>query len=108
MNSEEKIVELLSEILKWTRFAGAQELKNVLRSLLDTEQKRLIYHLSNGERGREEIAKIVMTVKGGTIRQYWLSWFRKGIMEPMRVRGGIRYKKSFNLEDFGFTIPKVE
>jgi hypothetical protein len=24
------------------------------------------------------------------------------------VRGGVRYKKSFQLEDFGFTVPQIK
>ena len=101
-NSKE-MVELLREILKWTKFAGARELRNVLRNILDTEQKRLIYHLSDGERGTIEIGKIVRA-GNSTIARYWKSWMRQGIVEPIRVRGGLRYKKSFELEDFGFTI----
>lgn len=105
--SLEKIVELLQEILKWVKFAGAREVRTVLMSILDTEQKRLIYHLSDGEHGSVEIGKAA-NVSDSTVRRYWESWARLGIVEPMSVRGGVRYKKSFQLEDFGFTVPQIK
>ena len=74
---------------------------------LDTEQKRLVYHLSDGEHGSVEIGKSANT-SDSTVRRCWESWARLGIVEPLRVRGGERYRKSFELEDFGFTIPQVK
>jgi hypothetical protein len=97
--------ELLREILKWIRFAGAKEVKNVLLATLDTEQKRLIYLLSDGDKGSLEIAKAAGT-SDSTIRRHWASWARQGIMESVKVRGGERYKKNFELEDFGIDVPK--
>jgi len=106
--SEEKeaqIIELLREILKWVKFSGIDEVRTVLMRTLDTEQKRLVYHLSNGENGSIEIGQVAQ-VSNRTVTRYWVSWARLGLMEPIRVRGGLRYKKSFELEDFGFTIPQ--
>lgn len=103
----EKVIELLQEILRWVKFAGAGEVRTVLSNVLDTEQKRLIYHLSDGEHGSVEIGKTI-GVSDATVRRYWESWARLGIMEPLKVRGGIRYKKCFELEDFGFTIPQIK
>jgi hypothetical protein len=76
-------------------------------NILDTEQKRSIYHLSDGEHGSVEIGKAV-NVSDSTIRRCWESWVRLGIVEPLSVRGGVRYKKSFQLEDFGFTVPQIK
>ena len=97
--------EILKEILKWIRFTGAKEVKSVLVSTLDTEQKRLIYHLSDGNRTSMDIAKAAGT-SDTTIRRYWASWARQGIVESLKVRGGERYKKSFELEDFGIEVPQ--
>jgi len=106
-NKIDKVIELLQEMLKWVKFAGAREVRTVLMNILDTEQKRLIYHLSDGERGSVEIGKTA-NVSDSTIRRCWESWVRLGIVEPLGVRGGVRYKKSFQLEDFGFTVPQVK
>jgi DNA-binding transcriptional ArsR family regulator len=107
MNNNDESTELLREILKWIRFSSIREVRTVLMSILDTEQKRLIYHLSDGERGSIELGRQV-GVSHTTVTRYWNSWKRLGIVESVRVRGGLRYKKLFELEDFGFSIPAVE
>jgi hypothetical protein len=63
------------------------------------------YHFSDGNNGSVEIGKIAK-VSDKTVRTYWASWARLGIVESFRVRGGERYKKAFNLEDFGFKLPE--
>jgi len=105
MSADEQI-RLLREILKWIRFVGAKEVRGVLEGTLDSEQKRLVYHLSDGGRGAVEIGKAA-NISDRTVRRYWESWARLGIMEPMKVGGGERYKKSFELEDFGIEVPQV-
>jgi len=97
-------VKILREILKWIKFAGTREVKNVLLTILDTEQKRLIYHLSDGGHSSSEIAKAAGT-SDTTVRRQWAFWSRQGIVEPLKVRGGERYKKSFELEDLGIEVP---
>jgi predicted ArsR family transcriptional regulator len=99
--------EILREILKWIKFTASKDIKNVLTDALDNEQKCLIYHLSDGNRGSVEIAKLVGT-SDTTIRRYWASWVRQGIVESLRVRGGERFKKSFELEDFGIEVPQIK
>jgi hypothetical protein len=98
-------IALLRDILKWIKFTGMKEVRTVLMSILDTEQKRLVYHLSDGNDGSVEIAKTA-SVGDSTVRRYWESWARTGIVESISVRGGLRYRKLFELEDFGFSIPQ--
>lgn len=98
--------ELLSEILKWTKFTASDKVRSVLGATLDTPQKKLIYHLSDGSRGSVDIATTAET-SDRTVRRYWESWVRVGIMGKVQVRGGDRAKKAFELEDFGFDIPEV-
>lgn len=104
--SSSKTEELLTEILKWLKFAGAKEVREVLASTLDNDQKRLIYHLSDGNKGSVEIANLAKT-SDRTVRRYWESWTRVGIVDALKVRGGERYKKSFELEDFGIRVPEI-
>ena len=103
---DDEQIQLLREILKWIKFSGIREVRTVLMNILDTEEKRLIYHLSDGENGSVEIGRRV-EVSHVTVTRYWQSWNRLGIVEPLRVRGGLRYRKSFKLEDFGFSIPAM-
>jgi Fic family protein len=107
MSDIKELINISREILKWTKFSSIGKVREILSSILDTDQKRLIYHLSDGENGSVEIANIVQ-VSDSTVRRYWNSWFRIGVVEPLSVRGGTRYKKSFDLEDFGFIIPEVK
>jgi hypothetical protein len=103
----EEILATLKEMLKWLKFTGIKEVRTVLMNVLNTEQKRMIYHLSDGEHGTIEIGKVAK-VSDGTVRQYWKAWSRLGLMEPMAVKGGTRYKKSFEIEDFGFDVPQIK
>jgi len=100
-----RVEELLSEILKWIRFSGAKEVKTVLTSSLDTDQKKLVYYLSDGRNGSVEIAN-QSGVSDFTVRNYWKQWSKLGIVEAMKVGRGDRYKKSFDLEDFGIDVPQ--
>ncbi len=106
MSEIRELVDVAKEILKWTKFSNVEKVRNVLSTILDTDQKRLIYQLSDGNNGSVEISRITQ-VSDRTVRRYWNSWFRLGIVEPLSVRGGTRYKTSFQLEDFGFIIPDM-
>ncbi|MCW4002619.1 MAG: hypothetical protein NWE95_01725 [Candidatus Bathyarchaeota archaeon] len=103
----DELIVIMKEILKWTKFAGAKEVRNVLTITLDTEQKRLVYHLSDGNNGTRKIAEIA-DVCDKTVRNYWESWYRQGIVDPINVKGGQRFKKSFALEDFGIAVPPTQ
>jgi len=100
-----EILEVLKEILKWTKFQGWKEVKGVLLSQLKDERMRLIYHLSDGKSTRE-IAKKT-SVSHMTVYEYWKKWSRVPIVEPIIVKGKIRYRKMFELEDFGIEIPDM-
>ena len=63
-----------------------------------------IYHYSDG-RSSIEVAKAVGLKSHASILEYWKRWGRIGIMDVITVRGGRRYVKAFNLEDFGIEIP---
>lgn len=102
-----RVEELLSEILKWIRFAGAKEVKAVLTSALDTDEKILAYHLSDGKNGSVAIAN-QSGVSDSTVRTYWKQWSKIGIVEAIKVGPGDRYKKSFDLEDFGIKTPQAK
>jgi len=100
--------KLLREILKWIKFSGMKELKNTLLSVLDTEQKRLVYHLSDGTRGTVKITKLARIGSTSTVFDMWQTWLKLGLGESIPVRGGSRFKCSFDLEDLGIEVPRVE
>lgn len=107
--TEDKLSEIaasLKELVKWSRVTGMKEVKNVLVLALDSDPKKIIYHLSDGEKGSAEIA-IAAGVSDWTVRNYWKSWNKMGIVEPLQAGSGQRYKKSFEIEDFGIEVPKI-
>ncbi|MGB9960292.1 MAG: hypothetical protein ACPLKQ_07225 [Candidatus Bathyarchaeales archaeon] len=108
MNEEKEQTLLLREILKWIRFMGMREVKSTLINTLDTEQKRLVYHLSDGSRGIVEIAMLVGIGSTKTVFDMWREWLRLGLGESISVKGGSRFKRSFNIEDFGIEVPEIK
>ena len=98
-------IQLLEEIAKWTRLQGKQQTKNIVKSLLSDEKKRLIYHLSDG-RSSPEIAKIVK-VDPSTVRDDWKSWAAEGIVE-LCLEYKRRYRRVFLLEELGLEVPEVK
>ena len=103
---EEKIVGLLEEILRWIRFQGWRNVKDVLVDVLTDDLSKIIYHCSDGRSSREIAQKV--SVSHVTVVRYWRKWARVGIVEPIKVAGGTRYRKMFNLEDFGIEVPEIE
>ena len=107
--SEDKLSEIaatLKELLKWTRFAGIKEVKGALQLALDSDVKKTIYHLSDGNKSSTEIAAAVK-LSDWTVRNYWKSWSKLGIVEAMKMGRGERYMKAFDLDDFGIEIPRI-
>ena len=92
-STQENVAPILKEILKWIKFSGSKEVKNTLRDALDTDQKILVYHLSNGDNGSVKIGENAGVGKT-TVSTYWKNWSRQGIVEPIKVQGGERYKKN--------------
>lgn len=79
MNDEklDRIIELLEEILKWTRFEGNQKVKEILLDELDTDAKKIVYELSDG-RSSPEIEKMADVISK-TIRDWWKKWANRGL-----------------------------
>ena len=100
-----EILQVLKEILKWTKFQGWKEVKDVLLSQLKDERMKLIYHLSDGKSTREIARKT--GVSHNTVYEYWKKWSKVPIVEPVIVKGKTRYRKMFELEDFGIEIPDI-
>ena len=107
MNSQDsEQTRLLTEILKWIKFAGMKEVKEVLNSVLDTDQKKLVYQLSDGSKGMIEVGKAAGISSTATISKYWKSWLKLGLGENVSVKGGERFRRAFDLEDFGIGVPQ--
>ncbi len=106
MSGQNEQTEILREILKWTKFAGMNQVQSVLESTLDTPEKRLAYQLSDGKNGIRQIVELSRVGSFGKVQSLWKEWKKKGIGDTASVMGGgERFKRSFDLEDFGIEFP---
>lgn len=104
------VYNVLKELLKWVKFSGTKEVKSTLETNLLSDEEKIIYALSNGANSSYEIARIMGA--NDTVRRkisdYWDRWETAGLGEPVASQGkGKRFKRSFNLEDFGITTPQI-
>lgn len=107
---KKQLLDLLSEILKWTKFIGKQRLKKLLLDTLEEGMEKVIYELSDGK-SLKEIEAICKgngySVAYTTIRNYWKKWAPIGIVEPSeRFKG--RYKRIVSLEEVGIDFPEIK
>lgn len=106
MNPEEMDEkQLLREILKWTKFAGMNQVKTILETQLKSDEDKLLYQESDGTRGLVEIGKLIDLGKDAVNRR-WEAWILLGLGESISVKGGSRFKRSFDLRGFGIKVPE--
>lgn len=96
--------QILREILKWSRFENFPKLRRILLDTLKTDQEKMVYELTDGEKSRYEIANET-GIPDSTVRSWWDRWYNLGILEPSGKRKG-RPQKILALEDMGIEAPK--
>jgi hypothetical protein len=101
-NQDQEIL-LLKEILKWIKFAGMNQVKAVLINELQTDEEKIVYHKSDGTKGTVELGKLV-GMGNATVARKWEKWQKMGLGESIPVAGGSRFKRSFDLEEFGIKV----
>jgi hypothetical protein len=106
LNVLKNIEYKLDQLLKWSRFAGLQQLKNLLTQNLTSDRELLVYELSDGEHTTREIAELANVRSNATVVGYWKKWSKLGIVEPSQNRQG-RFKRFCSLEEVGLTVPPM-
>ena len=104
VDKQDKVIELLEQILTWTRLQGVQNARAVLLDALNSDTLKVAYQLSDG-RSSTEVAK-ACNLSPMTITNYWRRWFTLGIAQPSKKYKG-RFERTFSLEDFGIEIPSI-
>jgi len=99
-----QIATTLQELLKLARVMSFQSVKTILETALDTEQKRLVYHLLDGERTVTSIQELT-GVNISYISQWGQEWEKVGIVETGTRKG--RRQKSFDLSIYGLSVPEA-
>lgn len=85
-----------------------KEVKSALTSVLDTDAKRLVYQKSDGTLGTVELARLSGLASNSTVADMWDVWLRMGLGESIPVRGGSRFKHTFDIEEFGIKVPEAK
>jgi hypothetical protein len=101
----QKHQETLEQILLWTKVGEMEKVKKVLETTLDSPQKKIVYHLSDGKSTKEIVE--ASKVSAGSVSGYWKAWNKLGLMKVKKVMGGDRSVRIFELEDFGIDVPKA-
>lgn len=102
MTHEDRMIELLEEMVKWMRVTSIPRVKSLLSEILRSPEERIAYQSSDGKPSKE-VAKLA-GVSFGTITKWWRIWVKAGIAEAVSARGGKRARRIFSLEDFGIEI----
>jgi hypothetical protein len=104
-NTKENEISVLKEILKWLKFAGMNQVKAVLEKELEGDADKIIYQNSDGSKGTVELGTLGGMSKDA-VHDRWESWAKMGLGENIPVRGGTRFKRSFDLVELGIRVPE--
>jgi len=107
MSKEDRMIQLLEELVKWTRVTSIPKVKELLMNILESPEERIAYQSSDGERSSREVADQA-NVSQFTVAKWWKKWIKAGIAEPVSVRRGERAMRIFVLNDFGIEVSAIE
>lgn len=103
--------ELLEEMLRWLKFTGMQEAKDVVDDELtfeDNEEKerdaRIVYELTDGEHSQRAIAEHI-SYSRPTVGNWQKKWAKQGIVDRSSETG--RFKHLISLGELGLDCPPI-
>lgn len=85
MTADEHIVELLEELVAWTRFKSRTTLLDIWDSVLKDDRHLLAYELSDGTRSQKEVGDAA-AISQPTVSGLWQRWRRLGIVRVSGTR----------------------
>jgi hypothetical protein len=106
LDYQKRTVDLLEELVKWTKFSSFPQVRQVLLDILPADENKIAYQYSDGRKSKD-IAELA-NVDDSTIRDWGKIWVKVHIAEFKSVKGGERAIRLFSLEDFGIDIPKLK
>jgi hypothetical protein len=104
-SNKDRTIELLEELVKWTRVTSIPHVKQLLEEILTSPEEKVAYESSDG-RPSQEIA-VLANISFHTVTVWWKKWIKVGLAEPISSRGGQRAKRLFSLTDFGIDVPQL-
>lgn len=107
MSKEDRMIELLEELVKWTKVTSIPKVKELLMGILESPEEMIAYQSSDGEKNRREVADQA-NVSQSTVSKWWRKWIKAGIAEAVSVQRGERAMRIFSLDDFGIEVPVIQ
>jgi hypothetical protein len=84
MGADDRVVELLEELVAWTRFSSRTALLDIWESVLRDEKHLLAYELSDG-RSQKEVGDVA-GLSQPTVSGLWQRWRKLGIVRASGSR----------------------
>ena len=84
-NQSTELVAVLRELLTWYKLINMPAILDRVDGILDTNEKKSVYQLTDGKNTTREIADQV-GVNKNTVSAWWKEWARQGIVEPGPIR----------------------
>ena len=103
VSKEDRMIELLEELVKWTKVSSIPIVKKLLLEILSKPEQKIAYHTSDGKTIKKVAKQTNVSVF--SISKWWERWTKAGIAEDIPVRGGKRTIRKFSLDDFGIKVP---
>jgi hypothetical protein len=100
----QQITFYIQELVRLTRIMSYPTIKETLEITLNTEEKRLVYDLLDGNRKIVDI-QLLSGVNISNISEWGQEWEKIGIVEPGARKG--RRRKCFDLSMFGLSVSRI-
>lgn len=107
MSEKNRTIELLEELVKWTKVTSIPKVKKLLLEILSSPKEKNAYQSSDGKKSSKEVASLA-NVSYVTVTLWWKKWIKAGIAEAVSAKGGKRARRVFSLDDFGIEVPAIE
>ena len=99
------IIDLLQELVVWTKLVYRTQVAEWFTQILDSDEKRIVYEYSDGERSVRELRELTGVSKA-LVSAWWRDWDQLGIMERTRRVPG-RRQRMVSLEGLGIVVPPL-
>lgn len=103
VSKEDRMIELLEELVKWTKVTSIPNVKKLLSDFLESPEEKIAYQVSDGKKTSREVANQAKASQTHVVR-WWKKWMKAGIAEPVSAKRGKRAKRVFSLDDFGIKV----
>jgi hypothetical protein len=80
-SEEERVIELLEELVAWTRFGARAALLEIWETVLKDDKHLLAYELSDGTRSQKEVGDAA-GLSQPSVSGLWQRWRRLGVVRP--------------------------